>query len=74
MRLIDANKLFNEIENSKRINSVERLKFLTVVSEQDTALSVIDLMLKVSELEGVVVDGKVYINLKDTLQIITRKQ
>ena len=74
MRLIDAYKLFKEIENDKGMNRVERLKFLTVVSEQETALSVVDLMIKIGALEGVAVDGKFYVNLKDVLQIITRKQ
>ena len=74
VRLIDAHKLFKEIENDKGMNRVERLKFLTVVSEQETALSVVDLMIKVGALEGVAVDGKFYVNLKDVLQIITRKQ
>ena len=74
VRLIDAYKLFKEIENDKGMNRVERLKFLTVVSEQETALSVVDLMIKIGALEGVAVDGKFYVNLKDVLQIITRKQ
>lgn len=74
MRLIDANKLFNEIENREDMNNVEKIKFLTALSEQETALSITDLIIKVGALDGVAVDGKVYINLKDALQIITQKQ
>ena len=74
MRLIDANKLFNDIENREDMNNVEKIKFLTAVSEQETALSITDLMIKIGALDGVAVDGKFYVNLKDVLQIITRKQ
>lgn len=74
MRLIDAHKLFNEIDNNEHMNRLEKLKFFTVVSEQETALSVTDLMIKVGALDGIANDGKFYVNLKDVLQIITRKQ
>lgn len=74
VRLIDANKLFNDIENREDMNNVEKIKFLTAVSEQETALSITDLMIKIGALDGVAVDGKFYVNLKDVLQIITRKQ
>ena len=74
MRLIDAIKLFREIENNKDIESLEKLKFLTIISEQETAVSLIDLMMKVGSLECIAINGKPYVNLEDVLKIITRRQ
>lgn len=71
MRLIDANKLFNEICDNGEISRNEKFVALKAISEQPTALSVTDLMLMIGELD--VIAGKnnePYVSFKDVLRIV----
>ena len=69
MRLIDGNKLFNEVANSKAVE-FEKTEILTMISEQETALSITDLMVKVGGLDVVGINGEPFVNFKDVLKII----
>lgn len=71
MRLINANKLFNEICDNEEISRKEKLVALKAISEQPTALSVIDLMLMIGKLDVIAGDNnEPYVSFKEVLRII----
>ena len=70
MRLIDGNKLFTEVANNEDMERSEKVKILTMISEQETALSVTELITKVGGLDIVGINGVPHVSLKDVLKII----
>lgn len=69
MRLIDGNKLFNKVANSEA-EAFEKIAVLNMISEQETALSVTDLIVKVGGLDVVGINGVPHVSFKDVLKII----
>lgn len=69
MRLIDGNELFNKVANKEAV-AFEKTAVLTMISEQETALSVTDLIIKVGSLDVVGINGEPFVNFKDVLKII----